>query len=147
MLSQKSRYAIRALQHLADRHGQGVVPLAEMVAAQNIPAKFLTVILSELGREGLVRSQRGREGGYVLVPTPAEVRIGDIIRLMRGSIALVPCASRDPHEHCENCVPESACRLRSLMLQVRDETARILDSVTLADPFPTANLELAGGKP
>lgn len=147
MLSQKSRYAIRALQHLADRYGQGVVPLSEIVATQNIPAKFLTVILSELGRDGLVRSQRGREGGYVLVPTPSEVRIGDVIRLMRGSIALVPCASRDPHEHCENCVPEQDCRLRQLMLRVRDETARILDGVTLADAFVHGNLELAEDKP
>ncbi|WP_294329221.1 Rrf2 family transcriptional regulator [uncultured Sphingomonas sp.] len=147
MLSQKSRYAIRALQHLADRYGQGVVPLAEIVASQNIPAKFLTVILSELGREGLVRSQRGRDGGYVLVPAPDKVRIGDIIRLMRGSIALVPCASRDSHEQCENCVPEADCRLRRLMLEVRDATARILDEVTLADPFPTANLALAQAKP
>jgi Rrf2 family protein len=146
MLSQKSRYAIRALQHLADRHGQGIVPLAEIVAAQNIPAKFLTVILSELGREGLVRAQRGREGGYVLVPAPTEVRIGDVIRLMRGSIALVPCASRDPHEHCENCLPENECRLRRLMLRVRDETARILDEVTLADPLSLGNLALAADK-
>ncbi len=147
MLSQKSRYAIRALQHLADRYGQGVVPLTEIVAKQNIPAKFLTVILSELGRDGIVRSQRGRDGGYVLVPTPAEVRIGDVIRLMRGSIALVPCASREPHEHCEHCVPEVECRLRHLMLQVRDETAKILDGVTLADPFPVGNLEFAKDKP
>ncbi|WP_294256324.1 Rrf2 family transcriptional regulator [uncultured Sphingomonas sp.] len=147
MLSQKCRYALRALQHLADRHGQGVVPLAEIVSAQNIPAKFLTVILSELGREGLVRAQRGRSGGYVLVPSPADVRIGDIIRLMRGSIALVPCASRDAHEHCENCVPEAVCRLRNLMLRVRDETAHILDGVTLADAFPTTNLELPTDKP
>lgn len=147
MLSQKSRYAIRALQHLADRYGQGVVPMAEIVAKQNIPAKFLTVILSELGRDGIVRSQRGRDGGYVLVPAPAEVRIGDVIRLMRGSIALVPCASRDPHEHCENCVPEAECRLRHLMLHVRDETARILDEVTLADRLPLGNLELSAGKP
>lgn len=58
------------------------MPLAEIVAAQNIPAKFLTVILSELGREGLVRSQRGREGGYMLVPAPAEVRI-DRARALR----------------------------------------------------------------
>lgn len=147
MLSQKSRYAIRALQHLADHYGQRVVPLTEIVAAQNIPAKFLTVILSELGREGLVRSQRGRDGGYVLVPAPDEVRIGDIIRLMRGTIALVPCASRDAHEHCENCLPEAECRLRALMLRVRDETARILDSVTLADGFSAGNLELAADKP
>ena len=66
MLSQKTRYAIRALQHLADRYRQGPVPLNEIATRQNIPAKFLTVILSELSREGLVATQRGRDGGYWL---------------------------------------------------------------------------------
>jgi len=94
MLSQKTRYAIRALQHLADTYGQGSVQLAEIAEAQNIPAKFLTVILSEMSREGLVISQRGRDGGYQLALAPVDIRYGDIIRLTRGSLALVPCASR-----------------------------------------------------
>lgn len=63
------------------------------------------------------------------------------------SIALVTCASRDAHEYCENCVPEAECRLRALMLRVRDATAQILDSVTLADGFAARNLELAADKP
>lgn len=133
MLSQKTRYTIRALQHLADRHGEGLVPLAEIAVKQNIPAKFLTVILSELGREGLVKAQRGRDGGYALGVHPADIRYGDIVRITRGSLALVPCASRYAYEKCKNCIEEGDCRLRSLMLQVRDETAAILDRVTLAD--------------
>ena len=136
MLSQKTRYAIRALQHLADHHRGGLIPLSDIAAEQNIPAKFLTVILSELGREGLVTAVRGREGGYALARSPQEIRYGDVVRLTRGSLALVPCASRFAHEKCKNCVEESACRLRSLMLQVRDETAAILDRVTFADPIP-----------
>jgi Rrf2 family protein len=133
MLSQKTRYAIRALQHLADKVGQGPVQLADIADAQNIPAKFLTVILSELSREGLVVSQRGRDGGYQLALAPVDIRYGDIIRLTRGSLALVPCASRYAHEKCRNCLEESECRLRSLMLRVRDETAAVLDQITLAD--------------
>lgn len=136
MLSQKTRYTIRALQHLADRHGQGPVPLAEIVAKQNIPAKFLTVILSEMNREGLVSSQRGRDGGYRLAVDPKEVRIGDLVRMTHGSLALVPCASRFRYERCDNCVTESECRLHHLMLHLRDETARVLDGVTLANPLP-----------
>ena len=135
MLSQKARYAIRALQHLADHHDCGLIPLMDIAAEQNIPTKFLTVILSELGREGLVTAVRGREGGYALAMPPAEIRYGDVVRLTRGSLALVPCASRLAHEKCKNCVEEGACRLRSLMLQVRDETAAILDRVTFADPI------------
>jgi Rrf2 family protein len=109
------------------------VPLTEITKAENIPAKFLTVILSEMGRAGIVGAQRGRDGGYFLALAPVDVSIGDIIRLTRGSIALVPCASRNAHETCDNCLPEQSCFLHKVMLHVRDETARVLDNVTLAD--------------
>ncbi len=135
MLSQKTRYTIRALQHLADTWGQGSVRLDAIAEAQNIPRKFLTVILSEMAREGIVVSHRGRDGGYELALPPVDIRYGDIIRLTRGSLALVPCASRNAHEHCNNCLPEVDCRLRGLMLQLRDDTAAILDRITLADPI------------
>jgi Rrf2 family protein len=135
MLSQKTRYTIRALQHLADNYGTGPVPLAVIAERQNIPPKFLTVILSEMARAGIVASQRGRDGGYWLGVPPVDVRYGDIVRLTRGSIALVPCASRFATESCKNCLPEKECRLRTLMLIVRDETAAVLDRLTLADPI------------
>ena len=135
MLSQKTRYTIRAFQHLADHWGKGQVQLADIAEAQNIPPKFLTVILSEMAREGLLLSQRGRDGGYQLALPPIDISYGDLVRLTRGSLALVPCASRNAHEHCKNCLPESECRLRSLMLRVRDDTASILDRITLADPI------------
>ena len=139
MLSQKSRYTIRALQHLADLYPDGRAQMGEIAIAQNIPAKFLTVILSELARAGIVASQRGRDGGYQLALAPMDIRYGDIIRLTSGSLALVPCASRFAHDHCDHCLPEPECRLRALMLKVRDETAAILDGITLADkidPIP-----------
>ena len=135
MLSQKTRYAIRAMQHLADRYGEGPVRLAEIAAAQKIPANFLTVILSELTRYGIVESQRGKDGGYRLAVSPIDITYGDLIRIMRGSLALVPCASRFAHEKCANCVEEGECRTRALMLQVRDRTAEILDSIRLSDPI------------
>ena len=135
MLSQKTRYTIRALQHLADHWRQGPVRLDAVAEAQNIPRKFLTVILAEMVREGLVLSTRGREGGYELALAPVDIRYGDIIRLTRGSLALVPCASRNAHEHCSNCLPEADCRLRGLMLTLRDEMAAMLDRTTLADPI------------
>jgi Rrf2 family protein len=136
MLSQRTRYAIRALLHLADRYGRGPVPLTEIAASQKIPAKFLTVILSELGRAGLVETQRGKEGGYRLARRPGEISYGDVIRLTRGSLALVPCASRLAYEPCKNCVTQDQCRLRWVMLQVRDEMARVLDTIRLSDPVP-----------
>lgn len=140
MLSQKTRYAIRAMQHLADNFGQGPVQLAEIAEKQNIPAGFLTVILSELTRFGLVESLRGRDGGYWLALSPIDITYGDLIRIMRGSLALVPCASRFAHEKCKNCVEEGECRTRALMLDVRDRTAELLDSIRLSDridPVPS----------
>lgn len=136
MLSQRTRYTIRALLHLADRYGAGPVQLAEIAEAQAIPSKFLTVMLSEMRREGLVNSLRGREGGYWLARPPHEISYGEIVRLTRGSLGLLPCASRRAYEKCENCIDEERCRLHRVMLMVRDETARILDGLTLADPVP-----------
>jgi Rrf2 family protein len=135
MLSQRTRYSIRALQHLARHYGEGPIQLADIASAQNIPAKFLTVILSELSRYGIVASQRGKDGGYWLAVSPIDITYGDLIRVMRGSLALVPCASRFAHEKCRNCVEEGECRTRALMLKVRDETAAILDAISLADPI------------
>jgi Rrf2 family protein len=147
MLSQKTRYTIRALQHLADEYRQGPIRLDAIAEAQNIPRKFLTVILSEMVREGLVNSTRGRDGGYELALPPVDIRYGDIIRLTRGSLALVPCAARNAHEHCNNCLPEAECRLRGLMLTLRDEMATMLDRISLADEIklepPFAGVEPA----
>ncbi|PTQ10120.1 transcriptional regulator [Sphingomonas oleivorans] len=132
MLSQRTRYALRALQHLADRYGQGPVQLPEIAEKQNIPAKFLTVILSELKRAGYVETLRGKEGGYWLARSPDTITYGDIVRLTRGSLALTPCASRFNYRPCENCVDEAECRLREVMIAVRDETANVLDRISLS---------------
>ena len=134
MLSQRTRYTIRALLHLADRYGEGPVQLAEIAEAQKLPAKFLTVILSQMRRAGLVETLRGREGGYWLARPPAEISYGEIVRLTRGSLGLLPCASRLAYQQCRNCISEDKCRLHRAMLLVRDETARILDGLSLADP-------------
>jgi Rrf2 family protein len=142
MLSQRTRYTIRALLHLADRYGEGPVHLAEIAQAQNIPPKFLTVMLSQMRRAGVVGTMRGREGGYWLARPPHEVSYGEIVRLTRGSLGLLPCASRYAYEKCRNCISQDKCRLHRAMLMVRDETARILDGLSLADPVP-----FDGGEP
>jgi len=93
------------------------------------------VILSELSRTGLVSSLRGKDGGYWLAVAPVDISYGDLVRMMRGSLALVPCASRYAHEKCKNCLEEGDCRTRALMLQVRDQTAQVLDGFRLSDPI------------
>ena len=120
--------------HLADHYGEGPVQLTEIAEAQNIPPKFLTVILSQLSREGLVGTRRGRDGGYWLARAPETISFGELVRLTRGSLGLLPCASRLAYRKCTHCIGEDKCRLHRAMLMVRDETARILDGFTLADP-------------
>ena len=110
--------------------------LTEIAEAQKIPSKFLTVMLSNMRRAGLVETMRGREGGYWLAKPPNQISYGEIVRLTRGSLGLLPCASRLAYEQCTNCITEEKCRLHRVMLMVRDETARILDGLTLADPVP-----------
>lgn len=110
--------------------------LSEIAEAQNIPAKFLTVMLSQMAREGLVGTRRGREGGYWLAKPPGEISYGELVRLTRGSLGLLPCASRFAYQQCAHCITEEKCRLHRVMLMVRDETARILDGLTLADTVP-----------
>jgi len=122
--------------HLADHFGEGPVQLTEIAEAQNIPPKFLTVMLSRMSREGLVETRRGRDGGYWLAKPPQEISYGDLVRLTRGSLGLLPCASRLAYQKCNHCISEDRCRLHRVMLMVRDETARILDGLTLADPVP-----------
>ena len=122
--------------HLADRYGGGPVQLTEIADSQNIPPKFLTVMLSQMSREGLVGTRRGRDGGYWLARAPESISYGELVRLTRGSIGLLPCASRLAYESCSHCITEDKCRLHRVMLMVRDETARILDGLTLADPVP-----------
>jgi Rrf2 family protein len=141
MLSQRTRYTIRALLHLADRYGDGPIPLTQIAAVQNIPPKFLTVMMSQMTRKGYVSSRRGRDGGYWLARHPSEISYGEIVRVTRGSLGLLPCASRQAYQKCDNCISEDQCRLHRVMLMVRDETARILDGLTLADPVPEMSEE------
>src|SRR4028119_2139127 len=94
MLSQRTRYTIRALLHLADRYGEGPVQLSEIAERQNNPAKFLTVMLSNMRRAGLVETMRGREGGYWLAKPPQEISYGEIVRLTRGSPGPSPWGGR-----------------------------------------------------
>jgi len=143
---QKTRYTIRALQHLSDTFGQGPVRLDAIAEAQNIPRKLLTVILSEMAREGIVASHRGREAGIELTLSAGRYPLWRSLRLTRGSLALTPCASRNAHETCNNCLPEAECRLRGLMLQLRDEMAAMLDQrspsrdpIVLEPPFNSSS--------
>lgn len=132
MLSQKGRYALHALLVLA-RHGDDEpMGIADIAEEANIPRKFLEQILLELKRRGIVRSQRGRAGGYLLGRDPKDISFADVIRTTDGPLALAPCVSVTAYQKCGDCVDESVCAIRKVLLVVRDATADILESRTLA---------------
>ncbi len=133
MLSQKTRYAIKALLELSSIPPGASLSSAEIAARRNIPAKFLETILVELKRDGLVRGRRGRGGGYQLGQGPEEISFGTVVRLMEGPLALLPCVSQTQYRRCADCIDERNCELRILFREVRDSTAAILDERTLAD--------------
>ncbi|THD54150.1 Rrf2 family transcriptional regulator [Phenylobacterium sp.] len=132
MLSQRGRYALKALLHLGRSGGEprGVTAIA---ASEQIPRKYLEAIMSELRRAELVESTRGWSGGYRLAKPADLITFGEIIRLTDGPLALLPCASRNFYKRCEDCVDEAACALRRVMASVRNQVAEILDRTTLAD--------------
>ena len=133
MLSRRSKYGLRALLALAEEAGRGPVLVSELSEREAIPKKFLEAILLDLNRHGLVQSKKGKGGGYFLRRPPAEITFGDAVRALEGPLALVPCVSQTAYERCVDCVDEVTCGVRLAMREVRDATAQILDSTTLAD--------------
>jgi Rrf2 family protein len=133
LLSRRSKYGLRALLALAEEAGRGPVLVSELSEREAIPKKFLEAILLDLNRHGLVQSKKGKGGGYFLRRPPSEITFGDAVRALEGPLALVPCVSQTAYERCVDCVDEVTCGVRLAMREVRDATAQILDSTTLAD--------------
>lgn len=131
MLSQKARYALRALLHLVEHAGKGPVQLAGIAQKEAIPRKYLEAIMVDLRNAGLVASRRGRGGGYVLAHAPSAVSFADIMRVIDGPIALVPCASENFYARCGDCHDEASCAIRRVMARVRDSAVAILAATTL----------------
>ncbi|CAO3410032.1 MULTISPECIES: RrF2 family transcriptional regulator [Azospirillum] len=133
MLSQKAKYALRALIMLAEKDNGDLILIADIAERENIPRKFLEAILVELRKEGLLFAKRGKSGGYRLARPAAQITFGEVIRLIDGHLAPIPCASKASFRPCEDCIDTATCSVRWLMVQVRDATAAVLDNQTLAD--------------
>lgn len=131
MISQKARYAFRALFTLA-KAGQGEALLIANISDQaEIPRKFLEQILLDLKRAGYVMSRRGKIGGYYLLKQPGEIFFGDVLRLIDGPVAPLPCLSKIAYRRCEDCKDERSCEIRRVFGRVADATRAVLDTTSL----------------
>ena len=133
MLSQKARYALRALVELA--RGEGAqLTAGELALRADAPRKFLEAILLELSRNRLVTSRRGKFGGYTLARPASEISFAAVIRVVDGPLALAPCVSPAlNYRKCDDCPDRDLCTLREALLRARDATAEVLEGYTLAD--------------
>jgi Rrf2 family protein len=133
LLSQKAKYGLRALLMLAEHPEGELVLIADIAAQQNVPRKFLELILLDLKRHGILYSQRGKGGGYCLAKPADQISFGEAIRIMDGPLAPLPCASVTGYRRCADCLDEKTCAIRKVMRRVRDAMAEILDSTMLSD--------------
>jgi Rrf2 family protein len=138
MLSQKARYALHALIVLAEHTGDAPMQIADVAEEARVPRKFLEAILLDLKKRGIVKSTRGRSGGYLLGKAPKDISFADVIRVMDGPLALAPCVSVTAYHKCEDCVDEATCAIRKVLLAARDATAQVLESRTIAQAAVTA---------
>ena len=133
MLSKKAKYALQALLQLAKEYEQGPILISELAQREGIPKKFLELILLELKNHGVLQSKKGKGGGYFLGKAPEAIYVGHVIRVLDGPLAPIPCVSQTAYMKCQECKDEKTCGIRLVMQEVRDATAEILDSTSLAD--------------
>ncbi len=132
MLTQKTRYAMLAMQRLAIEYGKGTLMINEIAESERIPKRFLEGILLELKKNGYLGSKLGKKGGYYLIKPPTEVNLLEIVRLFEGTIAMLPCTSEKYYERCEHCKDEAICTIRHTFKDIREYTWNKLAATTLA---------------
>ena len=133
MLSKKTKYGLKALTFIAKLDSNNPIQIKTIAEHENISIKFLESILLTLRKNGFLGSKKGKGGGYYLIKKPSEIRMVDVIRILEGPIAMVPCVSLNFYEKCEDCPDEELCSISRLMIQVRDSTLKVLRNNTLAD--------------
>lgn len=134
MISKKAKYALKALRHLAEKGDEPTPTLiADIAEKENIPKKFLEGILVELKNNMIVRSQKGKGGGYLLRMSPSNIKMSKILRIIDGPIAPALCVSLNFYGQCEDCGEEQHCSLRKVMEKVRDANLAVYDNTTVAD--------------
>lgn len=129
MISTKGRYALRVMLDLAQQEHKEFTPLKEVAQRQNISHKYLESIMTVLSKNHMIEAIHGKGGGYRLNREPEEYTVGEILRLIEGSLAPVSCleCGAEPCERADVC--QTLPMWQTLNKMVND----YLDGVTLAD--------------
>ena len=132
MLTKKAKYGLKALVYLAEIEPGRMVHVRDIARVNQIPKTFLDIILAELRNAGYVHSKKGIDGGYMLAIPADGIGVGNIIRVLDGPLAPIQCASKTFYKRCDDCVDETKCAVRLVMMQVRNALADLLDNTSLA---------------
>lgn len=133
MISQKTKYGLKAVICLARKTTDENILITTISKEERIPQKFLEAILLELRKKGLLKSKKGKGGGYSLGKPSSEITLGEIVRILDGPLAPVSCVSQTAYERCRECISEERCEIRFIMKEVRDAMSAILDKTSLSD--------------
>jgi len=133
MISNKAKYAFRALLALAAQQAGRPLTSAAIANKYCIPHKFLEQILLDLKRAGILESRRGLGGGYVLLRPADTISFSEVLRLFEGPLAPLPCLSRQSYRRCEDCVDESRCEIRREFARAYEASLRVLETRTIRD--------------
>ncbi len=129
-VSSKCYYALRAIYALSEHASTDPLKIAEIAEREQIPVRFLEVILGQLKGGGFVRSRRGAEGGYTLAKQPEEITVGEVMRYVDGPIAPVDCVSQSRPKECEF---HGHCHFYGFWCRVRQSISDVVDQTTFAD--------------
>lgn len=136
-LTQHTDYAIRVLMFAASRHGregpEALSSIREIAEAYGVSENHLMKVVNRLAQEGLLHTQRGRNGGLRLARDPRETRLGEVVRLIEDDMALVECFGAD-----STCPLSAGCHLAAALIEAREAFIASLDGHTLADLVPRA---------
>ena len=129
----KCQYALHAMVYIAEADPASLVNIREIAEKKNIPKKFLENILMELKNGGFIASKKGKWGGYHLNKAPEDIQILQVIRLVDGAVAMLPCVSLNFYQSCGRCEDEANCSINRVFSMVRDQTLQVLSTHTLRD--------------
>jgi len=149
MITQKAKYALKALLALADEAAAGSpqpLTIEEIAKRSAIPKRFLEHIVLDLRNAGYIASIRGRSGGYTLIKSPKAIMLAEVLRLIDGPIAPLPCLSRRAYQKCDDCVDEAACRIRRVFAEVFWSYLVLIESLSLEDVLRDPSLVAEAGR-
>ena len=129
-ISFKGDYALKIILDLALSHGNGITQIKDISKRQDIPEKFLEQIITTLKGAGFVKTVRGPKGGVFLAKPPANITMGEIIRLMEGPTSPIACVSKSGHAKCGY---EKLCAFKGYFAEIRDRINDVVDKTNFQE--------------